>query len=263
MSEHSILLSSDGGVATITLNRPEVGNSLDIPTVAELQAAVDQCAGDAAVRCVVLTGAGKLFCAGGDVGAMVRAGDDRPHMLDELIGNLNRVLVTLMAMAKPLVTLVNGPAAGAGFSLAMSGDMVLAGQSASFRAAYGGIGLTADGGMSWLLPRLVGLRQAQRIIHLNEKVGADEALALGLVSRVVPDGELTEAGLAMAQRLKSASMTSIAGSRALLQASMQADYGAHLEAERQSMVKAAGTPDNAEGVAAFIEKRSPDFEKTK
>lgn len=263
MSDNSIVLSIDEGVATITLNRPEVGNSLDLPTVAELATAVDRCASDADVRCVVLTGAGKLFCAGGDVGAMVKAGDDRPQMLDELISALNRVLATLMEMPKPLLTLVNGPAAGAGFSLAISGDVVIAGSSASFLAAYGGIGLTADGGMSWLLPRLVGLRQAQRIIHLNQKVGSEEAAELGLVTQTVADDELAEAGQAMARRLKSGAMSSIAGSRALLQSSLQTNYIAQLDAERQSMVDAARTPENAEGIAAFTQKRKPDFEKAK
>jgi 2-(1,2-epoxy-1,2-dihydrophenyl)acetyl-CoA isomerase len=210
-----------------------------------------------------LTGAGKLFCAGGDVGAMVKADDGRPEMLNELIGNLNRVLVTLMEMPKPLLTLVNGPAAGAGFSLAVSGDIVLAGESASFLAAYGGIGLTADGGMSWLLPRLVGLRQAQRIIHMNTKVGSAEAAELGLVTQTVADEGLADAGQAMAQRLKTGAMSSIAGSRALLQSSLQADYATQLDAERRSMVEAARTPENGEGIAAFIEKRKPDFEKAK
>lgn len=261
MSENSILLSIDGSVGTITLNRPQVGNSLDLPTVAELADAVERCAGDDAVRCVVLTGAGKWFCAGGDVGAMVAAGSGRADMLDELIGNLNTVLVRLMQMPKPLLTLVNGPAAGAGFSLAISGDVVLACQSASFLAAYGGIGLTADGGLSWLLPRIVGLRQAQRIIHLNQKVGAEEAEGLGLVTQCVPHGELAEAGEAMAQRLAGSAMSSIRASRALLLSSLQTDYATQIEAERRSMVAAARTPENDEGIAAFTQKRKPDFQK--
>lgn len=263
MSENSILLSIDGSVGTITLDRPQVGNSLDLPTVAELADAVERCAGDDAVRCVVLSGAGKLFCAGGDVGAMVKAGNGRAEMLDELIGNLNAVLVRLMEMPKPLLTLVNGPAAGAGFSLAISGDVVLAGHSASFLAAYGGIGLTADAGLSWLLPRFVGLRQAQRLIHLNQKVGAEEAEKLGLVTQCVLDGELAEAGQAMAQRLAASAMSSISASRTLLLSSLQTNYPAQIEAERQSMVAAARTPENDEGIAAFTQKRKPDFEKAK
>ena len=261
VSEGRIVLAIEEGVATITLNRPEVGNSLDLPTVAELATAVDRCASDPAVRCVVVTGAGRLFCAGGDIASMVRAGEKRPEMLSELIGALNAVLLTLIEMPKPLLTLVHGPAAGAGFSLAISGDVVLAGKSASFLAAYGGIGLTADGGMSWLLPRLVGLRQAQRIIHLNEKVGSTEAAELGLVTQVVEDDELVAAGQSMARRLKSSAMSAISGSRALLRTSMQAEYSTQLASERQSMIDAARTAENAEGIAAFVEKREPDFEK--
>lgn len=263
MSDNRIVLTVTDAIATITLNRPEAGNSLDLPTVAELATAVDRCADDPDVRCLVLTGAGKLFCAGGDVSAMVKAGDDRPQMLDELISALNAVLLALMAMPKPLLTVVNGPAAGAGFSLAISGDVVLAGQSASFLAAYGGIGLTADGGLSWLLPRIAGLRQAQRIILLNEKVKAEEALQLDLVTQVLPDDELPAAAQAMAQRLKSSAMSSIGGARALLQASLQTDYAAQIDAERLSMIEAARQQDNAEGIAAFISKRKPDFEKAR
>jgi 2-(1,2-epoxy-1,2-dihydrophenyl)acetyl-CoA isomerase len=260
LSEQPILLAIEGGVATVTLHRPQVGNSLDLPTVAELAKAVDRCVADPAVRCVVITGAGKMFCAGGDVSAMIRSGDDRPQMLDELISALNAVVMALMQMPKPLLTLVNGPAAGAGFSLAMAGDVVLAGQSASFLAAYGGIGLTADGGLSWLLPRIVGLRQAQRILLLNRKVGAEEAAALGLVTHTVPDADLAESGRAMAQQLKSAASSSLAGSRRLLYASLHSDCATQLEAERQSMIAAASTAENAEGIAAFMEKRKPDFE---
>ncbi|WP_340589118.1 enoyl-CoA hydratase/isomerase family protein [Erythrobacter alti] len=261
VSEDRIILSITDGVATITLNRPDVGNALDIPTVKELAKAVDHFAADDAVRCVVLTGAGRLFCAGGDIASMAGAGDGLPDMLGDLIAALHRVLVALIEMPKPLLTLVNGPAAGAGFSMAISGDVVIAGKSASFLAAYGGIGLTADGGMSWLLPRLIGLRQAQRLILLNEKVGADEAGAIGLVTQVVEDDDLLSVGQTMAYRLKTSAMSSIGGSRALLRESLQSDYATQLERERQSMMEAARGSENSEGVAAFLQKRKPDFEK--
>lgn len=261
MSGNPIELAVDGGVATITLNRPDVGNAIDLPLALALQSAVATCAADAAIRCVVLTGAGRMFCVGGDVAGMAAAGDARPAFLDELIGALHAALVPLMTMPKPLLTLVNGPAAGAGFSLAIAGDVVLAAQSASFLAAYGAVGLTADGGMSWLLPRLVGLRQAQRIIHLNHKLGADEAAQLGLVTQVVADADLAAAGQAMAARLASCAMASVGGVRQLLLASSHSSYPEQLARERASMVAAAHSAENSEGIAAFIEKRKPDFTK--
>jgi 2-(1,2-epoxy-1,2-dihydrophenyl)acetyl-CoA isomerase len=259
VTETPILLAVDGAVAVITLNRPDLGNAIDLPMALALQSAVRDCAADDAIRCVVLTGAGRMFCVGGDVAAMAAAGDARPQFLAELIGALNDALVPLMAMQKPLLTLVNGPAAGAGFSLAISGDVVLAAQSASFLAAYGAVGLTADAGMSWLLPRLVGLRQTQRLIHLNQKVGAEEAAQMGLVTQVLPDAELAQAGQAMARRLAASAMASVGGVRALLLASLQNTYADQLALERASMVTAAQSAENAEGIAAFLEKRRPVF----
>ena len=259
MSEDKVTLAIEEGVATIVLNRPDVGNAIDLALAHRWREIVEQCVRDDAVRCVVVTGAGRMFCVGGDVAAMAAAGDRRPEFLHEMVGSLNEVMIPLLRMDKPLLTLVNGPAAGAGFSIAIAGDVVLAASSASFLAAYGGVGLTADGGMSWLLPRLVGLRQAQRLIFLNEPVAADEAASIGLVTRIVDDDALQGEGRKLAQKLASCSMPAVGGSRALLRASFETGFEEQLDKERRSMTEAARTPENAEGLAAFLERRKPDF----
>lgn len=257
-----VRLTCEDGIATILLNRPEVGNALDVSAANALRDAIEHAAADEAIRCVVMTGAGRMFCVGGDVAAMASAGEGgaRADFLDQLVSAYHEAVVPLFEMNKPLVTLVNGPAAGAGFSLAMSGDVVIAARSASFFAAYGAVGLTVDGAMSWLLPRIVGMRQAQRLILLNEKISAEEAEQLGLLTRLVDDEALMGEGMNLARRLKSGSMASIGGARTLLRQSFETGVREQLEAERASMVSAAITPECAEGVAAFVEKRRANFE---
>lgn len=261
MSDDTVMLGIEDGVATIVLNRPDVGNAVDLPMAHKLSALVRQCADDASVRCVVLTGAGRMFCVGGDVSAMAAAGDARPDFLSELVEAFHEISRPLMHMDKPVLTLVNGPAAGAGLSLALSADVVLAARSASFLAAYAAVGLTADGGASWLLPRLVGLRKAQEMILLNRPVAAEEAERIGLVSQAVDDADLLNMGRETATRLAASSMPAFAGSRDLLRTSFETSFEQQLDLERSSMTAAARTAENAEGIAAFLERRKPDFRK--
>jgi 2-(1,2-epoxy-1,2-dihydrophenyl)acetyl-CoA isomerase len=246
------------GVARLTLDRPDVGNAIDVPLARALREAAGACAADGAVRCVVLTGAGRLFCAGGDVAAMRAAGDDLPALLQELIETLHEAILILAAMPKPLVTLVNGPAAGAGFSLALLGDIVLSARAAHYTPAYGAIGLTADGGLSWLLPRLVGLRRAQEILLTNRRVKAEEAEAIGLVTRLVEDAALDAEGQAVATRLADGPVAATGAVRALLQASFERDLAGQLAHELVSMTDAAGA-EAKEGLAAFFGKRPANF----
>ena len=246
------------GVARLTLDRPDVGNAIDLPLARALRDAATRCADDAAIRCVVLTGAGRLFCAGGDVAAMRAAGDDLPALLHELIETLHQAVLILAAMPKPLVTLVNGPAAGAGLSLAILGDIVLSARSAHYTPAYGAIGLTADGGLSWLLPRLVGLRCAQEILLTNRRVTAEEAAAIGLVTRLVDDAALEAEGEAVATRLADGPVAATGAVRDLLHRNFESSLDAQLDRELISMTQAAGA-EAKEGLAAFFAKRPPDF----
>lgn len=248
-------------IATLALNRPAAGNAIDLPLARALLAAAIRCDQDPAIRCVVLTGNGRLFCGGGDVGGFAAAGEAASSHISEVAGTLHMAISRLMRMPKPLLVLVNGPAAGAGASLAICGDVVLAARSAHFTAAYGSVGLSSDGGMSWLMPRLVGLRKAQEIILTNRRIPADEAERIGLVTRVVDDAALAAEGRAQAQRLREAATGAIGAARALLLESFGAALEHQLEREVRSIAAAARGAEFREGVAAFLERRKPNFER--
>lgn len=260
MSSVPLLLQVEGSVARLTLNRPESGNAIDLPLARALAEAALRCETDAAIRCVVLSGAGRLFCAGGDLDLFLGAGDGIPRLLRELAGTLHIAVSRLARMHKPLLVLVNGPAAGAGLSLALCGDVVLAARSAHFTAAYGAIGLTPDGGMSWWLPRLVGLRKAQEIILTNRRIAAAEAEAIGLVTRLVDDEALAAEGAETAARLAAAPIRALGVARSLLLASFSNSLETHLEQEAGAISAAGADPESREGISAFRAKRKPNFE---
>jgi len=249
----------DGAVATIKLNRPRVGNALDLPLARSLLRAVHAADHDPAIRVLVLTGVGRLFCVGGDLSAFRAAGPDISGFLSELAGTLHAALSSLARMPKPFLVLVNGPAAGAGFGMALAGDLVLAASSAHFTAAYGAVGLSPDGGLTWWLPRLIGLRRAQEIVLSNRRVGADEAQAMGLVTQVVADAELEKAGRDAAQTLAAAATGAIATTRRLLLDSFESSLELHLEREACGVAARGAHAEAREGIAAFTEKRTPNF----
>jgi len=253
-----ILVERDGSVARITLNRPEVGNALDIPMSRALMEAVIACDEDDTVRCVLLTGAGRLFCAGGDVAAFAGAGDRLPAFLKEITVYVHAAVARLMRMDKPVVTAINGSAAGAGMGLALLGDIALADSRAQFTLAYTGLGLSPDGGTTWLLPRLVGTRRAQELCLRNRRVGAEEAAAIGMITRVVEAGLMEEAS-AVAAELARAATPALAVTRRLLLDSTSASLETQLDAESRGIASLARTWEAREGIAAFIEKRAPDF----
>ncbi|WP_299308972.1 enoyl-CoA hydratase-related protein [uncultured Croceicoccus sp.] len=254
-----VRIERDGAVARLVLNRPKAGNAIGLSLASALHRAAITVGDDPDVRCVVMTGAGRLFCAGGDLSEIMGAGEGRASHLSALVGTLNLAVARLAAMEKPLLCIVNGPAAGAGMSLAIAGDVVIAAQSAHFTAAYGAIGLTPDGGMSWTLPRLVGLRAAQRIVFENRRIGADEAAAIGLVTEAVADDELAEVAAARAQALADAPSRAWGAARGLLYAGMQNDLSTQLELELRSIAQAGAGAEASEGIGAFMEKRKADY----
>lgn len=262
MSELPVLFDVAEGIARITLNRPQAGNAIDLAMARALVDASIRCQTDASIRCVVLTGAGRLFCAGGDVALFKDAGDHVDALLSDLAGTLHMAIAGFARMAKPLLVLVNGPAAGAGLSLAIGGDVVLCARSAHFTAAYGGIGLTPDGGMSWWLPRFVGLRKAQEIILSNRRIKADEAESIGMVTRIVEDEDLAREGDVLAQQLARVATGALGAARALLRTSFETAYETQLANELQSIVRAGGSAECREGLTAYFEKRAPDFAKS-
>ena len=250
-----LALTVENSIATLVLDRPAVGNTIDMSLARALVDATVRCDEDEAIRCVVLTGRGRLFCGGGDVSAFAGAGDDLSAFLRELAGVLHEAISRLKLMKKPLVVLVNGPAAGAGLSLALAGDITLAARSAHFTAAYGALGLTPDGGMTWSLPRLVGYRRAQEIILGNRRVSAEEAAAIGLVTRVLADDALEAAGAELAANLARASTAALGAARQLLLDSFDAQLEDQLEREAQAIAAAGATPEARAAIAAFLAKR--------
>lgn len=261
MSDTPLLVTIDGAIATLTFNRPEAGNSIDLAMAQALRAAAMRCAADPAIRCVVLTGRGKLFCGGGDMASFAQAGDRVSAFLGELADTLHGAVTCLMRMQKPLLVLVNGPAAGAGMSLAIAGDVVLAARSAHFTAAYGSIGLSPDGGMSWHLPRLVGMRKAQEILITNRRIPAAEAEAIGLVTCVMDDADLASEGARQAGLLAAMPTMAVGAVRTLLLDSFHGGFEQHLDRESRAIAASGATDACREGLAAYAARRKPDFQR--
>lgn len=259
MSDAPVLLDIRGDIATITLNRPTAGNALDAASAEALLDIAIQCDLDLAIRCVVLRGSGKLFCGGGDIDGFRTAGDGIGAYLSKLAGVLHMAIIRLMRMPKPLLVAVHGPAAGAGMSLALAGDVVIASPAASFSTAYGKLGLTADGGMSWFLPRLVGMRRAQDLLLTSRRVDAQEALDMGLVTRVV-DQDLFDAEVEQTARSLADGPTNAFGrTKELLLETLGESLEGQLEREVRMITRCGLDAESAEGLASYLEKRKANF----
>ena len=244
-------------IATITLDRPDALNALTIPMKESLLAALEAAAVAPDVRAVILTGAGRAFCAGQDL--RERLEPDAPSLGEELRERYNPIVRAMRAMPKPIVGAINGVAAGAGASLAFACDVRIAAESASFVLAFGRIGLVPDSGATWTLPRLVGLAKASEMALLNDPVPAAEALRIGLVSKVVTAAELMEDARALATRLAAGAPAGMAATKRLLESGMTSDLEAALAAETEAQDRLGAGADHAEGIAAFVEKRAPQF----
>ncbi|MCI0581700.1 MAG: enoyl-CoA hydratase-related protein [Chloroflexi bacterium] len=252
-----ILVRVEDGVATITLNRPATLNALTIPMKEHLLAAFEATGRDAEVRAVVLTGAGRAFCAGQDL--KERLAPDPPSFDEELRLRYNPIVRAIRDLPQPVVAAVNGVAAGAGASLAFACDLRIAAEGASFVLAFGRIGLVPDTGATWTLPRLVGTARAAEIALLGDAVDAATALQIGLVSRVVPAGALEAEAAAMAGRLAGLAPGAAAATKRLLAGAFDVGLDEALEGEAAAQAAAGADPDHAEGLAAFVEKRPPRF----
>jgi 2-(1,2-epoxy-1,2-dihydrophenyl)acetyl-CoA isomerase len=255
----ALLQEIQGGVLTLTLNRPDAGNAIDLELARALMLAAIQCDEDRSIRCVVLTGAGKLFCAGGDIAAFAAAGEQTPSLIKEMAAYLHSAIARFARMEKPLITAVNGAAAGAGFSLAILGDIALASTAASFNLAYSSIGLSPDGGATWMLPRLIGLRRAQELMMTGQRLSAADAAILGLVTRTVDATELTGEVAKLAMRLASGPTQALGRTRNLLLSSFSTSLETQMENEARAIAACAGGAEAREGVAAFLAKRAANF----
>lgn len=247
------------GIAVLTMHRAETGNAIDIAMADAILAAALKCDADDSIRCVILTGAGRMFCTGGDVKEFAAAGDGASVLISRLTASLHMAIARLTHMNKPLVTAINGAAAGAGFGLAMLGDVAIAARSAKFALAYGALGLTPDAAATWLLPRLVGLRQAQRLALLGEPIDAVQAERIGLVTCVVDDADLMAEARRVAETLARGPIGAFRVTRDLLNASAAASLEGQLEREAQALARSARGDEGREGIAAFASKRPPNF----
>lgn len=254
-----VVVRREGPVAFLTLNRPDAGNSIDAPLAAALRAALEGLHGDRSVRALVIEGSGKIFCAGGDLASFAREARGAARYVDGLIQDLHAALELISSFHAPVISAVQGAAAGAGLGLALAADLVVAGDGARFVMAYTRSGLTPDGGTSWLLPRLVGLRRALELTLLNRTLSAAEALDLGMITEVAPDAAVAGRARALAEELAAGPTTAYVTARRLLREALQADYGHHLASEARSIVGSFGTEDGLEGVRAFHERRRPSF----
>ena len=250
----------DGPIATLTLDRPDALNALTVPVKVGLREALESIASDRVVRAVILTGAGRAFCAGQDLAE--RESPDAAPLDVELRERYNPIIQAIRSMGQPVIAAVNGVAAGAGASLAFACDLRIAAEEARFVLAFGRIGLVPDSGATWFLPRLVGPAKAAELALVGDPLDAAEALRLGLVSLVVPGGRLLDEARSMASRLAEGAPLALALTKEALQRSSTIDLDEALEGEAKLQGIAGASADHAEGLAAFKEKRPPRFSGT-
>ena len=246
-------------VATLTLNRPDAYNALNLGLGRDLFAASLELDEDPDVRCIVITGAGRAFCAGGDVKDFVDALGRIGAHIKELTTYLHGAVSRFCRSDKPVIMAVNGIAAGGGFSFALSGDLVVATESAKFTMAYSKIAATPDGSSSYFLPRLIGLRRAMELYFTNRVLTAREALEWGLVTRVVPDAELRSAVAALAAELAQGPTKAFGAAKRLLHQSTWESLETQMELEAQAIAASGHTEDFRAGVTAFAQKATPTF----
>ena len=260
MSEYqAITLVKHDRVATITLNRPSAANGLSLQLTTELAKAAHDCANDNDLKAVILTGAGRFFCAGGDINEMNESADGPGNGVKRIADALHEALAVFAQMDIPIISAVNGTAAGAGFSIAISADLVLAAESSKFTMAYSKVGLSPDGSSSYYLPRLIGIRKTQELMFTNRVLSSAEAYEWGLVTRVVADDELHAASQKLAQSFVTGAKGSNAAIKNLLLQSFENNLVTQMALEGETIANNADSTDGKEGIASFLEKRKPQF----
>ena len=262
MAEKSVLMEHEGGLAILTLNRPEAYNALDPVLGDALLDALVACDEDASVRAVLLTGAGKAFCSGGDLKAMQANADEHGFaniFVKRLTILLHGCIATMARMEKPVIGAVNGTAGGAGFSLALACDLVLASESAAFTMAYTRAGLAPDGSSSFFLPRVVGPKRAYELMVNNAVLSAQEARDLGIVNAVYRDASFMAEARSYAERIAAGPTRALGAAKRLIALSPESSLETQMEHERRAIAECAGTEDFREGIAAFVGKRPPKF----
>jgi 2-(1,2-epoxy-1,2-dihydrophenyl)acetyl-CoA isomerase len=258
MSE-SVIVRMEGRTAVLMLNRPGAYNAFDGEMLTAFADSLTRLATDDAVRAIVISGEGRAFCAGGDLKWALAYPRGPAAAFHELAARFHQGIVEIRRMAKPVIAAVNGVAGGGGFSLALACDFRVMAESAALKQAYTSSGLSMDGGGSFTLPRLVGFGRALEIAAFDPPIGSAQALAWGLVTRVVPDGKALASALDMARELSEKSLHSLGLSKQLLMDSYDTPFETHIERERAALSACAAHPEGQEGLRAFNEKRKPRF----
>jgi 2-(1,2-epoxy-1,2-dihydrophenyl)acetyl-CoA isomerase len=258
MSAPSVQVETRGAVALVTLNRPDSANTLNLQMGMDLLAAALACARNADVRAVVLTGAGRNFCFGGDLRAMASRDTSGDDYIRELTTYLHAAIAHFTRMDAPVIAAVNGTAAGAGVGLVAMADLAVCARSAKFNLAYTNAGLTPDAGTSFLLPRTVGAKRTMELLLLNRTLSAAEALSWGLVNEVVADEELAARALAIAEQLADGATRAYGATKRLVAASLGA-FESQMILESETIAAHAVGAEGTEGISAFLDKRRPQF----
>jgi 2-(1,2-epoxy-1,2-dihydrophenyl)acetyl-CoA isomerase len=253
-----VIRSFDNGVHSLRLNRPEARNALNVELATALADCISDAERDPAVRVIVLCGLPDAFCVGGDL-KQAHATGAIGEYLRVLTLPFHRAVHTLLTMSKPVVTVVDGVAAGGGFSLALAGDVRVGSRDAWYKLAYPAVGLPPDGGMTYLLPRVVGRARAQEILFTDPRISSEDAARLGILHRVFPREALADEVAALAQRLADAPARALGTTKLLLLKGLTADLALHLDDERGAISKGGALPEGREGIAAFVGKRPPRF----
>jgi len=259
MEFENLLYEVSEGVARITLNRETAANAIDLATARELMHTATAADEDASVRVVVLGARGRMFCAGGDLGAFRDAGDRVPTLLKEITTYLHAAIARFARMRAPVIAAVNGTAAGAGFSLLGAVDYVIAAETATFTMAYTQVGLAPDGSSTYWLPRVIGKRRAVELMLTNRRLDAAEAEAWGLVNRIVAPDLVDEEADALARQLAAGPTEAYGLVKRLVLASAGNTLETQMELESRAIADSARSEDAREGMAAFFEKRDPSY----
>jgi 2-(1,2-epoxy-1,2-dihydrophenyl)acetyl-CoA isomerase len=254
-----VLVAAADGIASVTLNRPERLNALDIALAERLMKALDLIERDPAIRVVTLSGAGRSFMAGGDVIEFHKAGERAPDVVTRLIALFHQIIRCIRRMPAPVIAGVHGAVAGGGLGLALACDLVIAATDATFVPAYTRLGTNPDGGTTWSVTRLIGSRRALEWMMLGDPMKAETAAALGLVNRVVESYALAHEVAALARRIAAGPALAYASTKRLIHQAPTVPLDIQLEAEREGFMRCAATADFREGVAAFVERRPPRF----
>jgi 2-(1,2-epoxy-1,2-dihydrophenyl)acetyl-CoA isomerase len=259
MTYETLIFDTAGSIATITLNRPDAANAMNPLMARELSAIAIMCDESPDIRAVIVRATGKMFCAGGDLGVFGAAGDGASALIKEMAGDLHMGISRLTRMNAPVIAAVNGTAAGAGFSLALSADLVVSVDSAKFVMAYTNAGLSPDGSSSYFLPRRVGDRRARELMLTNRVLSAEEALDWGIVNQVVAEADLDETVGKLAAKIAAGPTLAYGQVKSLLNASFDNGLETQMELESRGIADMARSQDGKEGIQAFLAKRKPTF----